>query len=61
MGLETCSVTLREEHRLRVFGRKVFVRNKDEVIARWRNSLVEVLHDLYASPDIIPFLRSRST
>jgi hypothetical protein len=69
MGLETCSVTLREEHRLRVlgreehrlrvFGRKVFVRKKDEVTARWRNSFVEVLHDLYASPDIIPVLRSR--
>jgi len=61
MGLETCSVTLREEHRLRVFGRKVFVSKKVEVTARWRNSLVEVLYDLYASPDIIPVLRSRST
>jgi hypothetical protein len=61
MRLETCSVTLREENRLRVFGRKVFVCKKDEVTARWRNSLVEVLHDLYATPGIIPVLRSRST
>jgi hypothetical protein len=48
MELETCSVTLREERRLRVFGTKLFVHKKDEVTARWRNSLVEVLHDLYA-------------
>jgi len=60
MGLETCSVTLQEEHRLRVFGRKVFVPKKDEVITRWRNSLVELLHDLYATPGIITVLRSRS-
>jgi len=61
MGLETCSVTLREEHRLRVIGRKVFVPKTVEVTTRWRNSLVEVLHDLCASPDTIPVLRSRST
>jgi len=39
----------------------LFVPKEDEVTARWRNALVEVLHDLCASPDIIPVLRSRST
>jgi hypothetical protein len=39
-GCETWSLTLREEHRLRVFENRVlrgiFGPNRDEVIRRWR-------------------------
>lgn len=58
MGFETCFITLREERRLRVFGRKVCVPKKDEVTAGWRNSHVEALHDLYALPTVCTVLRS---
>jgi hypothetical protein len=39
-GCETSSVTLREEHRLRVFGnrvlRRIFGPKRDEVTGEWR-------------------------
>jgi hypothetical protein len=53
-GCETWSLTLREEHRLRVFGPK-----RDEVMGEWRKLHNEELHDLYSSPSIIGIIKSR--
>jgi hypothetical protein len=56
-GCETWSLTLREEHRLRVFENKVLRRisgpKRDEVTGGWRKLHNEELHDLYSSPSII--------
>jgi hypothetical protein len=56
-GCETWSLTLREEHRLRVFENSVlgiiFGPNRDEVLGEWRKLHNEELHNLYSSPDII--------
>jgi hypothetical protein len=56
-GCETWSLTLREEHRLRVFEnrilRRIFRPKRDEVTGEWRKSHNEELHNLYSSPDII--------
>jgi hypothetical protein len=55
-GCETWSVTLREEHRLRVFENRVlrwiFVPMRDEVTGEWRKLHSEEFHNLYLSPDI---------
>jgi hypothetical protein len=52
-GCETCSLTLREEHRLRVFENRVlrgiFGPKRDEVIGDWRKLHNEELHNLYSS------------
>jgi hypothetical protein len=57
-GCETWSLTLREEHRLRVFEnrvlRRIFGPKRDEVIGGWRK-----LHNLYCSPNIIRRIKSR--
>jgi hypothetical protein len=62
-GCETWSLTLREEHRLRVFENKVLMRifgpKKDEVTAGWRKLHNEELRDLYSSPSIIRIIKSR--
>jgi hypothetical protein len=62
-GCEIWSLTLREEHRLRVFGNKVLRRifgpKRDEVTGRWRNLHNEELRDLYSSPSIIRIIKSR--
>jgi hypothetical protein len=56
-GCETWSVTLREEHRLRVFEntvlRRIFGPKRDEMTGDWRKLHNEELHNLYSSPDII--------
>jgi hypothetical protein len=56
-GCETWSLTLREKHRLRVFGNRVlrgiFGPKRDEVTGEWRMLHSGELHNLYASPDII--------
>jgi hypothetical protein len=56
-GCETWSLTLKEEHRLRVFENKVlrtiFGPKRDEVIGEWRKLHNEEFHNLYSSPDII--------
>jgi hypothetical protein len=56
-GCETWSLTLRKEHRLRVFEnrvlRRMFGPKRNEVIGEWRKLLSEELHNLYSSPDII--------
>jgi hypothetical protein len=53
-GYETWSLTLREEHGLRVFENKVLRRicgpKRDEVTGEWRKLHNEELRDLYSSP-----------
>ena len=62
-GCETWTLTLKEEHRLRVFGnkvlRKIFGTKKDEITGEWRKLLNVELHALYSSPNIIRSLKSR--
>jgi hypothetical protein len=61
-GCETWSLTLREEHRLRVFQNRVlriFGPNKDEVTGECRRLHNEELNDLYASSNIIRVIKSR--
>jgi hypothetical protein len=62
-GCETWSLTLKEEHRLRVFEnrvlRKIFGPKRDEVTAVWRRLHNGKLHNLYSSPDIIWQIKSR--
>ena len=53
-GCETWSVTLREEHRVRVFAnrvrRRIFGPKTDEVTGEWRKLRNEKLNNLYCSP-----------
>ncbi|KAJ4435504.1 hypothetical protein ANN_18120, partial [Periplaneta americana] len=62
-GCETWTLTLREEHRLRVFEnkvlRKIFGAKRDEVTGEWRMLHNAELHALYSSPDIIRNIKSR--
>jgi hypothetical protein len=58
----TLSVTLREEHRLRIFENRVLRRilgPKREVRGGWRMMHIEGLHNLYSSPSIIRMVKSR--
>jgi hypothetical protein len=59
----TWSLTLREEHRLRVFENRVlrgiFGPKRDEVAGEWRRLHNGELHNLYLSPDIIRQIKSR--
>jgi hypothetical protein len=52
-GCETWSLTLREEHRLRVF------ENRDEVTGGLRKLHNEELHNLYSSTNIIRMIKLR--
>ena len=60
-GCETWSLTLREEHRLRVFEnkvlRKIFGGKRDEITGEWRKLHNTELHALYSSPNIIRSLK----
>jgi hypothetical protein len=60
---ETWSLTLREEHRLRVFENRVFSRifgpKRDEVTGGWRKLHNEELHGLYSSPRIVRVIKAR--
>jgi hypothetical protein len=62
-GCETWSLTLREEHRLKVFEnrvlRKIFKPKRDEVTGGWRILHNKELHNLYSSPSIIRMIKSR--
>jgi hypothetical protein len=55
MGAKLGHLTLREEHRLRVFEnrvlRRIFGPKRDEVTGDWRKLLNEELHNLYYSPN----------
>jgi hypothetical protein len=59
---ESWSLTLREEHRLRVFENRVLRRilgqKRDEVMGEWRKLHNEELRDLYSSPSTIRIIRS---
>jgi hypothetical protein len=61
-GCETWSLTLREEHRLRVFEnrvlRRIFGPKRDEVMGDWRKLHNEELHNLYSPPNIIRMMKS---
>jgi hypothetical protein len=56
-------VTLREEHRLRVFEnrvlRRIFGPRRAEVSGGWRKMRNEELHNLYSKPNIIGAIKSR--
>ena len=60
---ETWSVTLREEHRLRVFenrvSRRIFGSKRDGVTGEWRKLHNEELNDLYCSSNIVRVIKSR--
>jgi hypothetical protein len=61
-GCETWSLTLREEHRLRVFEnrvlRRIFGPKRYEVTGDWRKLHNEVFHNLYSLPNIIRTIKS---
>jgi hypothetical protein len=63
VGWETWSLTLREEHRLRVFEnrvlRKIFGLKRGDVTGGWRKLRNEEPHNLYSSPNIIRMIKSR--
>ena len=56
-GCETWLLTLRKEHRLRVFENtllwRIFGPKRDDVTVEWRKLHDEELNDLYCSPNII--------
>jgi hypothetical protein len=62
-GCKTLSLTLREEHRLRVFEnrvlRRIFGLTRHEVIGGWRKLHIEELHGLYSSRSIIKVIKAR--
>jgi hypothetical protein len=61
-GCETWSLTVREEHKLRVFEnrvlRRIFGPKRDGVVGEWRKLHNEELHNLYSSPNIIRIIKS---
>jgi hypothetical protein len=61
-GCETWSLTLGEEHRLRIFQnrvlRKIF-RPKKEEDGSWGKLHNDELHSLYSSPNIVRVIKSR--
>ena len=60
---ETWLLTLREEHRLRVFEnrmlRGIFGPKRDEVTGEWRKLHNEEVNDLYYLPNIVQMIKSR--
>jgi hypothetical protein len=62
-GCETWSLTLRKEHRLRVFEnrvlRRIFGPKRGEVTGEWRKLHNKEFHISYSSPDIIRQIKSR--
>jgi hypothetical protein len=62
-GCETWSLTLRAEHKLRVFEnrvlRRIFGPKKDGVTGGWRKLHNEGLHNVYSSPSMITIMKSR--
>jgi hypothetical protein len=62
-GCENWSLTMREEHRLRVFEksvlRRIFGPKRGEVTGEWRKLHNEELRDLYSSKSVIRIIKSR--
>jgi hypothetical protein len=62
-GCETWSLTVREEHKLRLFEnrvlRRIFGPKRDGVKGGWRKLYNEELYNLYSSPSIIRIIKSR--
>jgi hypothetical protein len=62
-GCETWPLTVREEHKLRVFenrvSRRIFGSKRDGVTGGWRKLYNEELHNLYSSSSIIRIIKSR--
>jgi hypothetical protein len=62
-GCEPSSLTLREDHKLRVFGngmlRRIFGVKRDEVTGGWRKLHNKELRNLNCSPSIIRLIKSR--
>ena len=62
-GCETWSLTLREEHRLRVFEnrvlRRIFGPRRGRVTGQWRKLHNQELNDLFYSPSIVRVIKSR--
>jgi hypothetical protein len=60
-GCETWSLTLREEHGLKLFGNRVLVKifepKRDEVEGGWIRQRNEELHNLYLSPNVIRVIK----
>jgi hypothetical protein len=60
-GCETWSLTLRKEHRLRVFENRALRRmsgpKRDEMMGGWRKLHNEELHDLYSRGTHIDYYR----
>jgi hypothetical protein len=63
VSIKCWSLTLREEHRLRVFEdrvpRRICWPKRDEATGEWRKLHNEELRDLYPSPCIIRIIKSR--
>jgi hypothetical protein len=62
-GSKTWSLTVREEHKLRVFKnsvlRRIFGPKRDGVTGGWRKLHNEELHNLYSLPSIIRIIKLR--
>ena len=62
-GCETWLLTLRNEHRLRVFEnsmlRRIFGLKRDEVTGEWRKLHNEELNDVHSSPSIVRVIKLR--
>jgi hypothetical protein len=62
-GSETLSLTVREEHKLRVFENRVLWKiigpKRDGVTGGWRKLHNEELHNFYSSPSLIRIIKSR--
>jgi hypothetical protein len=62
-GCEIWSLTVREEHKLRVFEnrvlKRIFGRKRDGVTGGWRKLHNKKLHNLFSSPSVIRIINSR--
>jgi hypothetical protein len=61
-GCDTWSLTFREEHRLRLFENRVFMRifgPNGEEDGSWRKLRNDEIHNLYSSPNIVRVIKSR--
>jgi hypothetical protein len=63
-GCDTSSLSLRGEHRLRVYEyrvlRRIFGPRMDEVTGKWRKLYDEEFNYLYSSPNIVGVVKSRT-